>query len=238
MTEEMLDELGNACWCGLHGSSTLRLCHTRDIRKDNTRLFCLNISQNTTVSLCWRDIALGVRVSPMVTREVVQPEQFRFNDDGVFPNSVLPLLIYRHAIPGDGQDPASLLEERFTENDWCNSWRNGIYPFAHYHSTTHEILGVYRGGATLRLGGGHGRTLEVRSGDVIVIPAGVAHQKLEATADFAVVGAYPDGRDWDLLRGIPGERPEADRKIAALPIPDNDPIYGADGPLRKIWKAN
>jgi uncharacterized protein YjlB len=173
----------------------------------------------------------------MVTQEVVQPEQFRFNDDGVFPNSVLPLLVYRNALTGDGQDPASLLEERFADNDWCNSWRNGVYSFAHYHSTTHEILGVYFGVATLRLGGEHGRNLDVHSGDIIVIPAGVAHQKLDASPDFAVVGAYPNGRDWDLLRGRPGERPEADHKIAALPLPDNDPIYGAEGPLRQIWKA-
>jgi uncharacterized protein YjlB len=173
----------------------------------------------------------------MVTQEVVQPEQFRFNDDGVFPNSVLPLLVYRKALTADGQDPASLLEERFADNDWCNSWRNGVYPFAHYHSTTHEILGVYSGIATLRLGGEHGRNLDLHSGDIIVIPAGVAHQKLDASPDFAVVGAYPNGRDWDLLQGRPGERPEADHKIAALPVPDNDPIYGADGPLRQIWKS-
>ena len=113
----------------------------------------------------------------MVTREVVQPEQFRFEDDGVFPNSVLPLLVYRQALTADGHDPASLLEERFADNDWCNSWRNGVYSFAHYHSTTHELLGVFSGAATLRLGGEHGKNLEVRAGDVIVIPAGVAHQK-------------------------------------------------------------
>jgi uncharacterized protein YjlB len=169
--------------------------------------------------------------------EFVQPEQFRFKDDGTFPNSVLPLLVYRRALTVDGQDPASVFEECFAENNWCNSWRNGVYSFAHYHTTTHEILGVYRGAATLRLGGEDGRTLEVRSGDVIVIPAGVAHQKVQASADFSVVGAYPDGREWDLLRGQPGERPEADQKIAALPIPDNDPIYGAEGPLLQIWKA-
>ena len=109
--------------------------------------------------------------------------------------------------------------------------------FAHYHSTTHEILGVYCGTATLRLGGEHGRNLDVHSGDVVVIPAGVAHQKIDASSDFAVVGAYPDGRDWDLMRGLAGERPKADRKISALPIPDNDPIYGGEGPLRQIWKA-
>jgi uncharacterized protein YjlB len=51
------------------------------------------------------------------------------------------------------------------------------------------------------------------------------------------VGAYPDGRQWDLLHGLPGERPKSDRTIAGLPIPDYDPIYGADGPLRQIWKS-
>jgi uncharacterized protein YjlB len=173
----------------------------------------------------------------MITREVVQPEQFRFEDDGTFPNSVLPLLIYRRALAADGEDPASLFEERFADNDWCNSWRNGVYSFAHYHSSTHEILGVYCGSATLRLGGSDGRNIDVHSGDVIVIPAGVAHKRLDASPDFSVVGAYPDGREWDLLRGEPGERPKADKSIAALPIPDNDPIYGADGPLRQIWKA-
>jgi uncharacterized protein YjlB len=79
--------------------------------------------------------------------------------------------------------------------------------------------------------------VDVHSGDVIVIPAGVAHQKIEASGDFAVVGAYPDGREWDLLRGEPSERPQADKNIAALPIPDDDPIYGPEGPLLQIWKA-
>jgi uncharacterized protein YjlB len=98
------------------------------------------------------------------------------------------------------------------------------------------VLGVYSGAATLRLGGEPGKNVEVRAGDVIVIPAGVAHQNIGASDNFGVVGAYPDGREWDLLRGLPGERTTADHNIAALPIPDNDPIYGAEGPLRQIWK--
>ena len=53
--------------------------------------------------------------------------------------------------------------------------------------------------------GGHAQSLS--KGDVIVIPAGVAHQNISASDDFGVVGAYPDGREWDLLRGRSGERP-------------------------------
>ena len=170
-------------------------------------------------------------------QEIVQPEQLHFKDDGVYPGSVLPVLLYRAAITADAQDRASVFERGFAQNDWRNSWRNGVYSFAHYHSTSHEVLGVYDGTAKLRLGGEHGQTVEVRSGDVILIPAGVAHHNIGASPDFSVVGAYPDGRQWDLLRGLPGERPKSDHTIAALPIPDYDPIYGADGPLRQIWKS-
>jgi len=164
----------------------------------------------------------------------VQPEQLNFKDDGIFPNNPLPLLCYRQAIIADARDPASIFEKRFAENDWTNSWRDGVYSFPHYHSTSHEVLGVYSGAATLRLGGARGKNVKVHAGDAIVIPAGVAHQNIGATDDFGVVGAYPGGRQWDLLRGLSGERPRADRNIAVLPMPDNDPIYGSKGPLRRI----
>ncbi len=75
----------------------------------------------------------------------------------------------------------------------------------------------------------------MQAGDVIVIPAGVGHKNLRASSDFGVVGAYPNGRDWDLLKGEPGERPEADKNIGALPLPDADPLFGISAGLRKIW---
>src|SRR5437016_10975350 len=178
-------------------------------------------------------------VFPMAEKqEIVQPEQLHFKDDGVYPGSVLPVLLYRAAITADAQDRASVFERGFAQNDWRNSWRNGVYSFAHYHSTSHEALGVYNGSARLRLGGEHGQNVEVHAGDVIVIPTGVGHRKVESSEDFGVVGAYPAGREWDLLRGRPGERAHADQNIAALPIPDNDPIYGPEGPLLQIWKRN
>ena len=108
--------------------------------------------------------------------DFVQPEQLNFKDDGIFPNSPLPLLFYHQALTTEAKDPASIFAERFAENGWTNSWRNGVYFFPHYHSTSHEVLGVYSGTATLRLGGERGKNVEVRAGDVIVIPAGVAHQ--------------------------------------------------------------
>jgi uncharacterized protein YjlB len=171
-------------------------------------------------------------------QDFVQPEQLNFKDDGIFPNSALPLLLYNGALITEANDPASIVEQRFAKNDWTNSWCDGVYSFPHYHSMSHEVLGVYSGAATLRVGGEHGKNVEVHAGDVIVIPAGVAHQNVGASNDFDVVGAYPGGREWDLLRGLPGERPRADHNIASLPMPDNDPIYGAKGPLRQIWKSS
>lgn len=156
--------------------------------------------------------------------------------DGI-PNSRLPLLIHRQAFlaasPPD--ELAEAMEERFAENGWTGAWRDGVYTFRHYHSNTHEVLGVFEGRAVLELGGDGGGKFEVSPGDVMVIPAGVSHQLLKCSEDFQVVGAYPDGRDPDLLRGEPDERPAADRKIADVPLPLADPVQGPQGALRKHW---
>lgn len=158
-----------------------------------------------------------------------------FEDDGTFPNSRLPLLIYAAAdAPGDVSPEA--LEVLFAANGWPPAWRYTIYPFHHYHSTAHEVLGIAAGRATLMLGGPRGRAFEVRSGDVIVTPAGVAHRQLAKSADFLVVGGYPIGAaSRDLLRGEPGERPAADRRIDAVPLPGTDPVEGKSGALTTLW---
>jgi uncharacterized protein YjlB len=107
----------------------------------------------------------------------VQPEKFVFADDGSIPNSKLPLLLYRQAFASDTSDLASAIEERFAENNWTGSWRASVFTFHHCHSTTDEVLAVYRGAATLQLGGEKGE-LDVKPGDVIVIPTGVGHKRL------------------------------------------------------------
>jgi uncharacterized protein YjlB len=186
-------------------------------------------------------LALGWTVLPKRAlsygEKMKLPDTAAFKDDGIIPNSRYPLLLYRGAVKLGRSDPATQIEDQFAANNWTNSWRNGIYPFHHFHSTSHEVLGIYRGSATVRLGGEQGRDFIVQAGDVIVIPAGVGHKNLGANDDFGVVGAYPEGRQWDLLTGKPGERPKADQNIAALPIPGNDPVYGSNGPLRKIWQG-
>jgi uncharacterized protein YjlB len=160
-----------------------------------------------------------------------------FADDGTFPNSRLPLLFYEEALPRSTVTPETL-ERLFDDNGWPPAWRSSIYTFHHYHSTAHETLGIAAGSARLMLGGPQGEEFDVRAGDVIVIPAGVAHRKLSSSEDFLVVGCYPPGQDWDLLRGEPGDRPKADANIARVPLPQSDPVGGSDGPLRKKWRAD
>ena len=119
---------------------------------------------------------------------------------------------------GVGEPRPEWFEERFAANGWTGAWRNGVFDWHHYHQTTHEVLGCYRGRARVQLGGPDGEVHDIAPGDVVVIPAGCAHKRLEASGDFAVVGAYPGGVTPDMQdgAGIP----------CPLPIWDHDPVTG------------
>ena len=160
------------------------------------------------------------------------PEEHRFDDDGHgFPNSALPLLVYRGALP---PDPVAM-ERAFAANGWSNSWRDGIFRYHHFHSIAHEVLGIAAGEVRVAFGGPSGREVAVRAGDVVVVPAGVAHRNMGQSADLLVVGAYPGGSDYDIRRGYPAERAAAARAIAAVPLPGSDPVAGRGGPLPRLW---
>ena len=163
-------------------------------------------------------------------------ESWRLDDDGTIPNNAdAPLLVYRQAVTLPERDPASVFEALFTANGWPAAWRNGIYPFHHFHSTAHEVLGVYAGTATALFGGESGIQVTVSAGDVVVVPAGVGHKAIEASTDLGIVGAYPAGTRPDMCRGTPGERPGCLDAIARVAIPDLDPLYGEEGPLLRHW---
>jgi len=162
-------------------------------------------------------------------------QQFQFEDDGKIPNSVFPLVLYKKAFPfPDYMD--EVMEEAFAKNNWTNAWRNGVYDYHHYHSITHEVLGIYKGSAELQFGGDKGEQVSVTAGDVVLIPAGTGHKKISSTDDFAVLGAYPDGMEYDLMKGKKEERPAADDRIAKVPFPDNDPLLGDQGGIIEFWK--
>ena len=166
----------------------------------------------------------------------LEPEVIYFADNKTIPNSKYPLLLYRDAFIESGNKGAEWLEEKFTSNNWTNAWRWGVYPFHHYHSNTHEVLGVFSGDALLQMGGEKGAAIKVHVGDILVIPAGVGHKNVGSSPNFNVVGAYPNGISPDLKKGEPGDRPQADKNISAVPIPATDPLLGKLDGLRKLWR--
>lgn len=172
-----------------------------------------------------------------MTKTRLKPETYRFTAGGGVPNNPrLPLLVYRGVLETEGNDPAARCEQLFTRHHWPAAWRNGVYDYHHFHTTAHEALGIVRGEARVRFGGPGGQTVQVRAGDVVVIPAGVGHKNEGASGDLLVVGAYPKGQDWDICPARPGERDCALASIADVPVPESDPVYGADGPLIEEWR--
>lgn len=163
--------------------------------------------------------------------------QRRFPDDGRIPNNPkLPFIHYRGAVDlAKAADPAAVFERAFEANGWGGSWRNGIYDYAHYHPRTHEVLGIAAGRARVRFGGGQGKIVVLKAGDVVVLPAGTGHQALSASKDLLVVGAYPAQGKYEEFEGSREEHDRALAMIPKVPLPKKDPLYGPRGPLRTLW---
>jgi len=168
----------------------------------------------------------------------VKLETLQLEENGIFPNNPnLPVLLYKNVFEfGNADDPASVIEHLFQQNNWGDSWRNGIYTFQHYHSTAHEALGIYGGWAEVQLGGPGSKIVRIEKGDLVVLPAGTAHKKIDSGGGFAVVGAYPDGQSWDMNYGKPEELEKAKQNISKVRLPLNDPVFGANGKMFEYWR--
>lgn len=166
----------------------------------------------------------------------MKTEVLLFPDDGDVPNSRFPLIAYRRAVDPSAADAASAFEDLFGSHGWGNGWRNGIFPFHHYHSTAHEALGIAAGHAEVLFGGEDGQIVIVKAGDAVLIPAGVGHKRLSSSPDLLVIGAYPRGQRADLMREGAEDTAGIRRRILAVPFPASDPVVGTDGPMQKEWK--
>ena len=108
-----------------------------------------------------------------------------------------------------------------------------MYSQPHFHSTAHEVLCVASGKARLCFGGDKNpKRVEavLEKGDVMVVPAGVAHHLLEdIDGGFNMVGSYSAGKSWDMCYGREGEE-EKVKGIGSIGWFGWDPIYGKEGP--------
>ena len=66
---------------------------------------------------------------------MAEPERYLLADDGRFPNSRYPVLVYRavalegaaNAADGTGTKLAAAFEPVFAAHAWPAAWRNGLY---------------------------------------------------------------------------------------------------------------
>ena len=172
-------------------------------------------------------------------------------------NEALPLIVYRSAMDVGGGEPEAAVERTFGSNGWGDGFRGDTFPFHHYHSIAHEIVGCARGAARLQFGGPEGPVIDVRAGDAVLIPAGVVHCRLDDKPGYVSVGAYPPGQQPDLCvlseedgavsnarddtEGLElkvvgdAEMPAIRATIAGVPLPATDPLAGARGPVTTLW---
>jgi uncharacterized protein YjlB len=178
------------------------------------------------------------RASKRSPGKAIEPKAVMFKDDGSIPNNpTLPMLYYRGAVELHGTaNPEEVIEALFKKNGWGEMWRNGIFPYVHYHSQIHEGMGIARGRAKVRFGGDNGRELDIKEGDVVVLPAGTGHQCLWASPDLMVIGTYPPEGRYDLCRGSKAEHAKAVLTIPKVPRPKSDPVFGVNGPLTELWR--
>lgn len=142
-----------------------------------------------------------------------------------------PLIIYHGAFDAT---PADLTRHLQAVGEVEPQWTYTMYSQTHFHSTTHEVLGVVAGCARLCFGGEDNPERfepDVQRGDLIIVPAGVGHRLLQdkGQVPFEMVGSYPLGKQWDMCYGRPGEEAKV-QQISQIPWFDRDPFYGDDGP--------
>lgn len=116
-------------------------------------------------------------------------------------------------------------------------WKLQMYSTSHFHSTSHELLCISTGSARLCFGhedNPSNITPTVSAGDVIVVPAGVAHRLLEdIEGGFEMVGSYPKGKSWDMCYGKKGEEKKI-KEIEKLGWWKRDPVFGDEGPALEV----
>ncbi len=153
---------------------------------------------------------------------------------GVPNNGALPAIFLSGALSAghSTEDVQNLLRA----NGWVGSWVWTVYDFHHFHPASHEVLVCVKGSATLQIGGPDGHEVEVRDGDVVILPAGFGHRRIRSDDAFAVVGAYPEGQeDPEIIRAGDMSLETAKRLVGATPLPNCDPLSGRDGLLMRVW---
>lgn len=143
--------------------------------------------------------------------------------DPPYPSNTLEVLLYKQAMHAITQEKVCTL---FEQNGWEPPWFNGIYNYHHFHSEAHEVLAVTRGSISVQLGGPGGEIFHLTMGDIILLPAGVAHKRIESSEDYEIAGSYPSGQSPDLRKGSHEEWEEVLNNISKVKLWKKNPVTG------------
>lgn len=160
------------------------------------------------------------------------------NENPPFPNNSLPILYYKKGLQdalGESFTAQEVLE-LFESNGYTNGWSNGILDEHHFHTNTHEVLACVEDEAMVQLGGADGDVFPFRKGDVLLLPAGVAHKKVDGELNFQVVGAYPEGLSPDMQKENVDDYEELRNRVENVETPKTDPLTGSPGGVDEYWK--
>jgi uncharacterized protein YjlB len=159
-------------------------------------------------------------------------ESFQLKPNDGTPNSWLPLLLVRGAVGATESEATTLLER----NGWVGTWIYTIYPFWHFHTKGHEVLIGVAGSALIGFGSVDGIEVEMKPGDLALIPAGVGHKRIRGDDGFQVAGGYPVGQSGNIVRPGELELHEVEQALSLLSLPESDPLTGESGGLLDHWR--
>ena len=158
-----------------------------------------------------------------------------------YPNNPLPVLYYENMLENALHEDytADDVIAFFVRNGYDNGWANGILAEHHFHSTTHEALACTKGEVTVQLGGPNAAFYTLRKGDVILLPAGTGHKKLNASENFEIVGAYPkNGSEYDMQYGHASDYDSILATVADVPKPLTDPVTNSPKDIEEYWNVD
>lgn len=165
-------------------------------------------------------------------------EPIYLTENEPYPNNSLPALYYEDVLNDvlDDNFNTNDVLELFENNGYDHGWKGIIEDRHHFHSNAHEALAITKGEVTVQLGGQNGEMRTLRQGDVLLVPAGVAHKRLDGSKNFEVVGAYPaNGENLDMQYGDASDYEAIKENISNVGRPLTDPVTGNPGDMEEYW---
>jgi len=167
-----------------------------------------------------------VAIPKLAPRDKVEIHRLAAERGDAIPNNERHPAIVLAGVLGGTNDPDAI-HALFKRNGWDNGWTWEVFDYHHFHPDAFEALAVAKGGATLMLGGPQGRTVEVKAGDVIVLPPGYGHKQVAKRDGFTVCGAYPPGQEnYSTIRESDGYDERVLETIRNVEPPETDPVFG------------